>query len=205
MQPRKILYIRVSSINQNTDRQRVNSDEYDLVIEDKCSGTIPFRNREGGKKAALLANEGAMDELHVWQIDRLGRSLIDILETIRFFSQKRVSITFISQGLITMDKDGNENPITKMIISILGTVAEMEKNQIRERQLEGIILAKLKGKYKGRKKGTSESLLDFLQKPINKKALEFLKKGYSIRDTAALTGLHRNTVSKIKKIMSNES
>jgi DNA invertase Pin-like site-specific DNA recombinase len=126
--------------------------------------------------------------------------LIDLVNTIHFFTEKRIPIHFISQGLSTIDKDGNENAITKMIISILGVVGEMERKQIRERQMEGIRIAKMKGKFLGRKKGSKEDVLKFLSKDKNKKALDLLKKGYKIVEVAKITELHYNTVSKIKKV-----
>ena len=87
------------------------------------------------------------------------------------------------------------------MISILGTVGEMERSQIRERQHEGIKLAKLKGNvYTGRKQGTFEDVHAFLDKTKNKKALEYLKKGYKLYEAAKLAGVHINTMTKIKKL-----
>lgn len=196
----KVLYVRVSSLEQKTDRQRVKEDEFDLVIEDKCSGSIAFFEREGGKEILKLIENEVLTSLNVWQIDRLGRDLRDIINTIHFFTEKQIPIHFISQGLTTIDKSGKENSITKMIISILGIVGEMERNQIRERQMEGIRIAKMKGKFLGRQKGSKEDVLKFLSKDKNKKALELLKKGYKIVEVAKITGLHYNTVSKVKKV-----
>ncbi len=196
----KALYVRVSSLDQKTDRQRLQEDDFDLVIEDKCSGSIAFFEREGGKEILNLIKNGVLTSLNVWQIDRLGRDLRDIINTIHFFTEKQIPIHFISQGLTTIDKNGNENSITKMIISILGVVGEMERNQIRERQMEGIRIAKMKGKFLGRKVGSKEDTLKFLSKEKNKKALELLKKGYKIVEVAKITGLHYNSVSKVKKI-----
>jgi DNA invertase Pin-like site-specific DNA recombinase len=85
-----------------------------------------------------------------------------------------------------------------MVISILGVVAEMERNQIRERQREGIHVAKLRGKYLGRKPDSKETTLDFLSKPKNKKALDYLKKGFKNTEVSKLVGIHPNTVTKIK-------
>jgi len=87
-----------------------------------------------------------------------------------------------------------------LMISILGTVGEMEKSQIRERQLEGIKIAKLKGVYKGRQEGTFEDVHAFLDKPKNKKALDYIKKGYKLSEAAKLSGVHINTMTKIKKL-----
>jgi DNA invertase Pin-like site-specific DNA recombinase len=197
----KVLYVRTSTIEQKTDRQRVNEKDFQLVVEDKCSGAINLFDRDGGRQLLRLIEKGALTELYVWQIDRLGRCLLDILSNIKFLTEKKICIHFISQGLSTIQPDGTENSVTKMIISILGTLAEMERTISRERQIEGITLAKLKGNvYTGRKRGSSEDVYKFLSKPKNLKALEYIKKGYKNVEVAKIVGLHHNTVTKIKKL-----
>jgi DNA invertase Pin-like site-specific DNA recombinase len=196
----KVLYCRVSTIDQKTDRQRVNEKDFRLVVEDKCSGATPFFDRDGGKQIKNLISKGVELSLSVLSIDRLGRDLRDIINTIHFFTENKTTIHFISQGLATLDESGKENPIAKMMISILGVVGEMERSQIRERQAEGIKIAKMKGIYKGRVTGSKEDLVVFLGKEKNKKALELLKKGYKAVEIAKITGIHINTITKIKKI-----
>jgi DNA invertase Pin-like site-specific DNA recombinase len=197
----KVLYARVSSIDQKTDRQRITENEFDLVVEDKCSGAIPFFEREGGIEIKKLLDEGILKNLSVWQIDRLGRDLRDIINTIHYFNERKISINFVSQGLTTLDPEGKENPISKMMISILGVVGEMERNQIKERQREGIRIAKMKGSYTGRKKGSNEDVLTFLNKEKNKKAVEYIKKNYKNTEISKITGLHINTLTKIKSYL----
>ncbi|GGC83006.1 hypothetical protein GCM10011508_07950 [Flavobacterium lutivivi] len=196
----KILYVRTSTTEQKTERQRVNEKDYQLVIEDKCSGASDLFEREGGGKLLNLIQNGVHFELYVWEIDRLGRCLLSILNNIKFFSERNICIHFVSQGLSTLQPDGTENNITKMIISILGTLAEMEKKISRERQLEGIAIAKLKNKYTGRAKGSNEDTLKFLSKQKNAKAIDYIKKGYKNVEVAKIVGVHYNTVTKIKKI-----
>jgi DNA invertase Pin-like site-specific DNA recombinase len=197
----KVCYVRVSHIDQNTDRQRVNEKDYDLVIEDKCSGAIPFFEREGGKEIKKLVDNGIIKNLSVLQIDRLGRDLRDIINTIHYFNENKITIYFVAQGLKTLDENGKENPISKMIISILGVVSEMERTQLKERQFEGIRIAKLKGVYKGRKAGSNEDVLTFLNKEKNKKAVEYMKKNYKNTEISKITGLHINTLTKIKSYL----
>ena len=196
----KVLYIRTSTIEQNSERQKQNKDETCKIIEDKCSGAIPFFEREGGKKILELTEKGVVDEIIVHEIDRLGRNLLDILKTIAFFNTKKVNIEFKKQGLRTLNEDGSENDISKMVISILGVVAEMERKMIRERQLEGIAIAKANGVYKGRKKDTTEDPIHFLSKPKNKKAVVLLNKGYKNIQIAKIVGLHPNTLTRIKRL-----
>ncbi len=196
----KVLYARVSTLEQNTDRQKVNDKDYQLVIEDKCSGVIPFFERNGGKEIRTLSESGVLKELHVWQLDRLGRNLLDILNTISYFNEKRICINFVSQGLKTLDQNGKENSISKMVLSILGVIGEMERNQTKERQFEGIQIAKMKNKYLGRKKGTNEDVNQFLSKPKNKQALNYIKRGYKNSEIAKIVNLNVNTITKIKKL-----
>jgi DNA invertase Pin-like site-specific DNA recombinase len=197
----KVLYVRVSSLDQKTDRQKINEAEYNLVIEDKCSGSICFAEREGGKKILKLLKQNQIASLSVISIDRLGRNLKDLLHTIECFNEKQVAISFINQGLRTLDENGKENAIAKMMIGILGVVGEMERSQIRERQAEGIMLAKAKGLFSGRKLGSKEDTLRFLSKAKNAKALQYLKKGdLNNTEISKLTGLHINTLTKIKKL-----
>lgn len=197
----KVCYVRVSHIDQKTDRQRVNEKDFDLVIEDKCSGAIPFFEREGGKEIKKLVDNGIIENLSVLQIDRLGRDLRDIINTIHYFNENKITIYFVAQGLKTLDENGKENPISKMIISILGVVSEMERTQLKERQFEGIRIAKLKGVYKGRKAGSNEDILTFLNKEKNKKAVEYMKKNYKNTEISKITGLHINTLTKIKSYL----
>lgn len=197
----RILYARTSTFSQSTDRQRVFEKNYDLVVEDKCSGVIPFFEREGGRRISTFLEKGVVSSISVWEIDRLGRSLHDILNVVSKFTSLQIPIEFINQGLRTIDENGSENPISKMIISILGVVGEMERTMIKERQREGIELAKLKKNvYLGRKIGSNEDVLDFLSKSKNKAALGFLKKGYKNSEVSKIVGLHPNTITKIKKL-----
>ena len=196
----KVLYCRVSSLDQKTDRQKVNEKDYKLVVEDKCSGAIPFFERHGGNEIRKLIDKGVLESLTIISIDRLGRNLRDIINTIHYFTERKIPIHSLSPNLRTLDNNGNQDATATIMISILGILGEMERNQIRERQIEGIKLAKLRGIYKGRVAGSKEDTLAFLSKEKNKKALEYLKKGYKGVEAAKLAGVHLNTVTKIKKM-----
>ena len=107
------LYCRVSTLDQKTDRQRIHEKNFRSVIEDTCSGAVPFFDREGGKKVKKLIEKKAISSLSAWSIDRLGRDLRDIINTLHYFNERKVSVTFVSQGLVTLDADGKENAIAK--------------------------------------------------------------------------------------------
>lgn len=198
-----ILYVRVSTLEQRTDRQRVNEKDFDKVIEDKCSGTIPFLERQGGMEIMKLIDAKVDISITFHSIDRCGRDLRDVLNFLHFTTEKKIPVYFVSQGLKTLDENGSENPIAKMIISILGVVGEMERKLILERQREGIEVAKLQGRFLGRQKGTKDDPLKFLSKPKNKKAMELIKKDYKNIEVARITGLNINTITKIKKVMAS--
>lgn len=195
----KVKYIRVSSLNQNTERQEIGNNFFPII--DKCSGSIPFFERNGGREIMEMIEEQKLTELFVSSIDRLGRDLKDILNVITLFNEKNIPIHFQSQGLTTLNSNGSENQISKMIISIMAIFAEMERDLIRERQKEGIQIAKMKGVYKGRKMGTKEDIMTFFNKDKNQKVIKYLKKGYKAVEISKIVGIHINTITKIKKAL----
>lgn len=195
-----VKYVRVSTNIQNTQRQVLTSGEYDLLIEDCCSGNIPLFKREGGKKLKHLIEKGKVDKIIVHQTDRLSRNLLDVLQTIEFCNTHKVCIHIQQQNLKTLDENGNEDTIAKLGISMLASIAHLETKLSRERIMEGIALAKAANKYKGRKSNTKETVLDFLSKPKTKMAVEMFKRGYKGKEIAKILNISVNTVTKIKKI-----
>lgn len=195
----KVFYVRVSTQEQNTDRQ-IFTREIKMgvtIVQDKCSGSVSFAEREGGKK---ILSMGDLKELHVHSIDRLGRNSLDILQTIQTLTKKGVNVISEKEGLQTLI-EGKENPIAKLMIGILGTLAEFELNRIKERQAEGIAAAKKKGVYNGRPVGTIEEDDKFLSKyPQVVKALKNGDSVNSIADSKKYK-VSRMTVIKVKKIL----
>lgn len=196
-------YARVSSADQNLDRQLLETSGM-LCFEDKCSGGIAFHERPAGRRIIDALSSGELKGLVVHSLDRLGRDLLDILHTIKLFTEHGVSIDIRKEGLRTLDETGKENPTAKMVVSILGVVAEMERAQIRERQLEGIQIAKAQGKYIGRRLGSVESRKGFLAKPRTQKIIGYLKKDYSGVEIQKLVGCSPNTISKVKRLLGEE-
>ena len=189
----KALYVRVSSVGQNADRQKK---EGFIPFEDTCSGSIAFAQRPGGSKIMKL--EG-LKELHVHSIDRLGRNTLDIMQTIQILTAKGVNVVSEKEGLQTLI-NGKENPVSKLMIGILGTLAEFELSRIKERQKEGIEKAKAKGGYGGRKLGSVMSDDKILNKHY--KVVNALKAGKGIREIAKTKGMPTApTIIKIKNIL----
>ena len=190
----KVKYNRVSTIEQNLDRQ----DNFKgLTYADKCSGSIAFTDRTEASK--LLANE-EVTEVLVDSIDRLGRNTIDIMQTIQGFTDRGINVISQKEGLQTI-VDGKENPVAKMMIGILGTLAEFELTRIKERQAEGIAKAKTKGSYLGRSRGSSESVEVFTNKASTKAILRYLKMNESISRTAKLSQTSEGSVKKVKRMI----
>ena len=190
----KAKYIRVSTLEQNTERQE---DFSGLTFTDKCSGSIPFKERP---KAKELLADSSITEIHVHSIDRLGRDTLDIMQTIQDFTSKGINVVSEKEGLQTL-VDGKENPIAKMMVGILGTLAEFELSRIKERQAEGIAKKKAKGGYLGRSIGSSESIDLFLNKESTQSILKYLKQKESINRTALLSKTSAGTVKKVKKMI----
>lgn len=202
MKAKAVQYIRVSTSEQNTSRQ-----ESILfgkqVYTDKCSGSVAFKKRVAGAEILELAKNGAIEEIHVHSIDRLGRNTLDIMETIQLFTSLGVNVISTKEGLRTLNDDKSENMVSKMIIGILGTLAEFELSRIKERQKEGIEKAKERGTYKtnGRPKGSGESVNEYLNKPKIKKVVRELKKNRSLRETALICQCSLSTVQKVQSYL----
>ena len=140
MNGQQIGYIRVSTVTQNTDRQ-LHGIELDKVFEDKCSG----KDTNRPKLTECLAYLRDGDTLHCHSIDRLARSLRDLLNIVEDLLGRGVKIVFHKEG---MEFGGsNPNPSQALYLNILGAVAEFERQMIRERQAEGIALARQRNAY----------------------------------------------------------
>ena len=190
----KVKYIRVSTTEQKTDRQEKFEGK---IYRDEISGSTPFSERPQAKK--LLSNKD-ITEVQVHSIDRLGRNTLDIMQTIQNFTSKGINVVSEKEGLNTII-DGKENPIAKMMIGILGTLAEFEISRGKERQSEGIAERKAKGLYMGRQKGTTESIDTFINKASTQAILKHLKQKESIKRTALLSKTSEGTVKKVKKLI----
>ncbi|WP_408933196.1 recombinase family protein [Corynebacterium marquesiae] len=149
----RVGYIRVSTVEQNNQRQKELlsvSGSIDRFFEDKISGRTKTE-RPGLRECMAYVRDG--DELVVSSIDRLARSLTDLRGIVDELVDKGVTVTFLHEHL-TFTKD-TADPRADLMLGILGSFAEFERAIIRERQAEGIALAKKAGKYKGRKPALS--------------------------------------------------
>jgi len=136
-------YIRVSSCDQHTDRQ-LEGVALDRTYRDRLSG----KDINRPELQRCLANLQNGDVLHVHSLDRLTRNLKDLIQLLEELMDRGVAVHFHKEKLI-FSKDGT--PFEKLHLHIIGAVSEFERSMIRERQREGIALARNKGKYTGRK------------------------------------------------------
>lgn len=191
-------YIRVSSLKQNEERQLIRKHNDEKIFIDKISGAIPFGKRPQAMELLAAIKNGTINYISVSSIDRLGRSTLDVLQTIDFFTQRSAVLKVDNLGLESLI-NGKENPTFKLIISVLANISEMERSALRERQLEGIQIAKLKGVYTGREKGSSISREDTLRK--YSMVVRYLsRKNTSYKEIAKLCDCSKNTVIKVKKL-----
>ena len=196
----KVKYIRVSTEEQNTDRQEVNAKEFTKIYIDKTSGSIKFTERKEAKKLISDIEAGSVKEIHIASIDRLGRNIIDILTMVEFFNEQSIRLFVENIGMYSLI-DNKPNPSFKMIISVLGNVAEMERLNMLERQRQGIELAKAKGTYKGRLYGTRMTATETLVKW--KSVVRELKNGESLRRASKIGGCSLGTAQKIQRLIAS--
>jgi DNA invertase Pin-like site-specific DNA recombinase len=197
----KVKYIRVSTEEQNTARQQKNESNFGKTYVDKISGSVSFFDRPQSKKLINDITIGKIVEVHVVSIDRIGRNILDILTVCEFLNNNDVNLYVENIGMFSM-VDGKSNPIFKMIVSVLGNVAEMERDNMLERQKAGIEIAKAKGVYKGRLYGSKMTNEEFLKK--YKKVEVELQNGQSLRRAALLGGCSLGIAQKVKGLMQIE-
>ena len=141
---KKIGYVRVSSEDQNTDRQLAGL-ELDKVFIDKASG----KDTQRPELTAMLAYVRDSDQIYVHSLDRLARNLVDLRRIVSNLVSRDVAIHFMTENL-TFAPD-QSSPMSTLLLSMLGAVAEFERSLILERQREGIAAAKARGVYRGRR------------------------------------------------------
>ena len=153
MTGQQVGYVRVSTLIQNTSRQ-LDGVALHKVFEDKASG----KNVDRPQLTACLAHLRDGDTLNVHSMDRLCRNLDDLRRIVKELTSRGVVVRFHKEGL---SFTGEDSPMSNLLLSMLGAVAEFERSIILERQKEGIQIAKGEGKYKGRKPSlTTERVLE---------------------------------------------
>jgi DNA invertase Pin-like site-specific DNA recombinase len=146
MNGHRVGYIRVSSVDQNTARQteQLKGERLDRVFTDRVSG----KSLDRPELRRMLEHVREGDEIVVHSLDRLGRNLVDLRTLVDSLTGRGVRVTFLKHGL---SFTGEDNSTSKLMLNIMAAVAEFEREMIRERQREGIAVAKAQGRYRGGK------------------------------------------------------
>jgi DNA invertase Pin-like site-specific DNA recombinase len=155
----RIGYIRVSSEEQNPERQ-LDGDSLDRVFVERASGKDSGRPKL--QEMLDYAREG--DVVVVHSMDRLARNVDDLRRLVQTLTSQGITVEFRKENL---KFTGNDTSMSHLMLTVLGAVAQFERDLIRERQREGIVLAKAKGVYRGRKKKLSpERAVELVQRAV---------------------------------------
>lgn len=185
----KILYCRISTCHQSLSRQEVDTD-YDRIFEDKLSG----KNTDRPQLQLMLDIIRENDLIEVHSMDRLARNTRDLLELVDTITKKGATIHFKKENL-TFNSNTND-PVQKLMLTMIGAVAEMERELIASRVREGVAIAKLNHKYKGGKKKLSDEQVKILN--------DMYAKHYSLTKIAKELHISRPTVYSYLKEIDNK-
>ena len=151
-------YVRVSTFDQNPERQ-LEGIPVDRLFTDQASGKD--LKRPAFEELMAYVREG--DQVTIHSMDRLARNLDHLRQVVNRLTTQGISVRFLKENLTFT---GQDSPMANLMLSVMGAMAEFERSLIRERQREGVQIAKAKGLYTGRKKSLSQEQLSELQKRI---------------------------------------
>jgi DNA invertase Pin-like site-specific DNA recombinase len=155
MTGQRIGYVRVSTFDQNVDRQ-LDGISLDKIFTDKASG----KDVDRPQLEAMLSFIREGDTVIVHSMDRLARNLDDLRKLVQSLTKRGIRIEFVKESLTFT---GEESPMANLMLSVM---AEFERSLIRERQREGIAIAKQRGAYRGRKKSLSEDKVSEMKQRV---------------------------------------
>ena len=190
----RIGYVRVSSLDQNPDRQieDLKAQQVEKIFMDKISG----KNTERPELQNMLSFIREGDVLLVHSLDRLARNLGGLLTMVEELTNRGISIHFISEKL-DFEAGKDASPMSKLLLSMVGAFAEFERSMIKRRQMEGIALAKERGAYTGRQRTVSDETLQ--------KVKEMVEQGIPLAKAAEKNHISRSTVYRYLKIQAKEN
>jgi len=195
----RIKYNRVSTLQQSGDRFSVDKESYDLVLFDKVSGTVPFKERPKAKELVELIDQGKVSEIVIEEFSRIGRNTGDVIQTLEWLDSMEINIVVKNIGLQSRPL-GKKNPIWKMISSVMSSLYEMELENIKERTAMGRAVYIQKGGQLGRPNGSTESEKRFLEKTKTQEIMKLLQKERTVREICKITNSSPKTVMKVKKL-----
>ena len=204
-----VIYARVSSTNdrQSTDRQVADLTEYASkngyevveVFEEHISGAKKNSERPVLMECLEYATANDVDIILCSELSRLGRNCDEVLKNVLHCKDVHLNLYFQKENLSLFNIDGSENPYSNIMIAVLGTAAQMERDSIKFRLNSGRAKYIAEGGVLGRPVGTKKSA-EQLQKDYPKVVKE-LKKGTSLRRTVKLCDVSLSTVQRVKKTL----
>ncbi len=202
-----VIYARVSSVGdrQNTDRQVADLREYANrsglsvvgVYEEHISGATKNEDRAVLCECLNFCVTNKIDTLLISELSRLGRNVDEVLANVKFCKDNNLNIYFQKENLSLFNADGSKNPFLTIFISVLGTCAEMERDNIKFRLNSGLRRYVANGGRVGRKQGSTKSREKKQEEYA--KVIKLLKGGQSVRNTAKLCEVGISTVQRVKK------
>ena len=201
-----VIYARVSTKVQDYDRQldelRSYSGKmgYEVVREfsEKISGAKKVEERDALLALLDYVQSNKVDKVLIYECSRLSRRAVDFLSVIENLTAMKVSVYIHQNGLETLLPNGQPNPIANLVMGILAQFNSMERSLIRSRMESGYNHFRSLGGKVGRKAGYSKSLEQYRLE--YSKEIALLKKGLSLRNTRAITGVSINTLRKLKEL-----
>lgn len=193
----RVKYNRVSTQIQSGNRFEEDTEKYDLTLLDKISGTVKFKERPQAKILIDYIQKGIVKEVVVEELSRLGRHTGDCISTLEWLDEKEINVVVRNLG-VESRPNGKKNPIWSILSATLSSVYSLEISSIKERTSIGRQVFLQRGGVLGRKTGSTLSDRDFIEKPKSKKILEYLEKGWTLREIAKQVDASTKTVMKVK-------
>ena len=200
-----VIYSRVSTNSQDFKRQTDELTEYckkmgfELlgVFEEKISGNAKNEDRPKLMEMIGFIKENKVDKVLCWEMSRLGRNTIEVLQTIKMLNENFISLYIKNYNIETLNEKFEINPLSQFMIQILTSVSEMERSTIRQRIKSGYDSYRKSGGKVGRKEGFRKDKDQLLNE--HKDVAKLLRQGYSIRKIMKLTDKSSGTIQKIKR------
>ena len=203
-----VIFARVSSTNGTQDYERQINDLRTLASANNWVVEAIFAEKVSGAKKNIerielmnmisYINSHNINKVLISELSRLGRDTLQVLQTIEILNQNRVSVFIQNYNIETLTPEGEINPMSQFLITILAEVARMERKTIRERVASGYQNFLNNGGKVGRKMGYTKS--DEAMREEYGEEIRLLKRGYSLRNTSKLTGTSINTLRKLTKL-----
>ena len=204
-----VIYARVSSSNGAQDYERQINDltgvakqkqwHVEAVFAEKVSGAKKNDERVQFVKMIEFARANGIDKVLITELSRFGRDTLQVLSALEILNQHKIAVYIQNYGIETLTPNGEPNPMSQFLVTLLAEVARWERKTIRERVASGYANYRAKGGKVGRHSG--------YQKPVEamreqySKEIQLIRKEYSLRNIHAITGTSINTLRKIKTII----